>query len=312
MPMPRIIFFGNERLSSGYQSSCVILKALLDADYEIVAVVAHHTESKSSRNVRELEVAEVAKKAGIPVLTPNKPIEIINELRDLKADIGVLVAYGKIVPQEVIDIFPKGIVNIHPSLLPKYRGSTPVEQVILDGAHETGVSIMQLVKEMDAGPIYVQEKLALNGRETKKELTDDLLATSKKLLLANLPTIIDGVLKPNNQKDSDATFCKQIEKTDGQIDWTKSAAQIEREIRAYAGWPKSYTKLGDLEIVITEAHTTPSASKDPGTVEIDDAQKLLMVCTSNGYLCIDKLIPAGKNEMPVSAFLAGYKDKITA
>jgi methionyl-tRNA formyltransferase len=247
MLLPRIIFFGNERLSSGYQSSCVILKALLDADYEIVAVVAHHTESKSSRNVRELEVAEVAEKAGIPVLTPNKPLEIINKLRDLKADIGVLVAYGKIVPQEVIDIFPKGIVNIHPSLLPRYRGSTPIEQAMLDGAEETGVSIMQLVKEMDAGPVYAQEEVALSGQETKKELTDRLLGVGKKLLLENLPMIIDGRLKPKDQNNNDVTFCKQIEKADGQIDWTKSAVQIDPEETTEVGSVASSPCLGLIQ-----------------------------------------------------------------
>lgn len=307
----KIVFFGNERLSSGYQSDCTILKALLEADYEVVTVVAHHTESKSSRNVRELEVAIVAKAAGIPVLTPDKPIEIITELREFGADIGVLVAYGKIVPQDVIDIFPKGIVNIHPSLLPKYRGSTPIEQAILDGASETGVSVMQLVKEMDAGPVYAQEKRALNGRETKKELTESLLDIGKKLLIDKLPSIIDGSLKPKGQNDSEATYCNQIEKTDGQIDWNKSAVQIEREIRAYAGWPQSRTTLGSVEVIITQAHSiTSDSSGEPGSIEIPTEDGILKINSGGGYLCIDKLKPLGKKEMPASAFLAGYKNKL--
>lgn len=307
----KIVFFGNERLSSGYESNCVILKSLLEAGYEVVAVVANHKEA-SSRNVRSLEVAEVAKKAGIPVFTPSKPDDIVDKLRSLKAEVGVLVAYGRVVPSEVISLFPKGILNIHPSLLPSYRGSTPIEQAILDGVDETGVSIMQLAEEMDAGPVYAQERLSLNGKETKQELTDALLKIGKNLILNVLPGVLDDSLEPTPQDDSKATFCKQISKEDGRIDWAKPATQIEREIRAYAGWPRSFAFLGRVEMIITKAHDVPSSFGDIGEINIEEDTGVLMVQAQDGYICVDQLIPAGKNEMPIRAFLSGYKDKLHA
>jgi methionyl-tRNA formyltransferase len=297
----KIVFFGNERLATGVTTGNWTLKELLIAGYEVVAVVSHN-ESTNSRKQRELEIAKVAGDNNIPVLLPAKPLDIIDELRAFKADIGILVAYGKIVPQSVIDIFPCGIINIHPSALPKHRGPIPLEAVILAGERTTAISIMQLVKEMDAGPVYAQASIS-SFKITKQELADASLTVGGMLLVEKLPAILDGSLKPIAQDDAQATYDKLIEKKDGLIDWQKSAQDIDREIRAYAGWPKSQTTLGGVEVVITQASALDAIGA-PGLITIKGGS--ILVACKWGTLKIEKLTPAGKSEMTAQAFLAGY------
>lgn len=309
--MTKVVYFGNERLVSGLEKTTApVLNGLIARGYDVVAVVSHHSESKS-RNQRELEVAEIAKAHNIPLFLPSKPSEIIDELRALGADIAVLAAYGRIISQQIIDVFPLGIVNIHPSLLPKYRGPTPIESPILNGDSETGVSIMQLTAGMDEGPVYAQTRYPLSGKDGKFELYWRASELGANLLFDALPHIIDGSLTPTPQDDSQATYCKLIQKSDGIIDWSKPAEQIEREIRAYAGWPQSRAKIGAIEVIITKADVIPTSIGQPGDflVESSDAT-LLMVQTGDGCLEIDALKPLGKKEMPIRAFLAGYRSQL--
>lgn len=306
-----IVFFGNERIATGVTTEAPTLRALIKAGFDVKAVVSNF-ERGVSRNTRDLEIMATARQYNIPVLLPDKPSDIIDQLKSFRAEIAVLVAYGRIVPQSVIDIFPKGIINIHPSLLPAHRGPIPLESVILSGENKTGVSVMQLVRAMDAGPVYEQRELALNGSETKQDLANKLLNIGSSMVIELLPKILNGNITAVAQDDTRATYDQLIKKEDGRLNWNKSAEQLEREIRAYIEWPKSYTTFGDIEVIITQAHAVPSNfSEVVGEVEIqDDETKLLMVNCKNGYLCIDKLKPAGKKEMSVREFLAGYKDRI--
>jgi methionyl-tRNA formyltransferase len=299
-----LIFFGNERLATGVTTGAPTLQALIDAGYYVAAVVANFEQAKS-RNGRELEIAKVAEKHGIPVLLPNKPSEILSQLKSYNAQLGILVAYGRIVPQTVIDIFPRGIVNIHPSLLPQHRGPTPIESVILGGAHETGVSIMALVAAMDAGPVYDQARISLTGNETKQALVDTLLSHGKNLLIEALPGIIDGSLQPKPQDDSQTTYDRLLTKEDSILDLHKPAEQLEREVRAFIEWPKSRIMLVDTEIIVTKAHVLPLNNLKIGTIWLEHKQFGFQ--TSNGVLVIDALKPAGKPEMTAEAFLAGYR-----
>lgn len=290
-----LIFFGNERLSSGFApDGAPALQALIDHGYDIKAVVAHH-ENGRSRHARTLEIEEIARAHNIPVLLPDRPKEIIDELIGFGADAAVLVAYGRIIPQSVIDIFPHGILNIHPSLLPQYRGSTPIEQAILDGAAETGVSIMGLTKEMDAGPIYAQQRIPLTGTETKQDLTQTLLALGSQLIIDVLPSVLDGSANPRPQNDTDATYTSLFTKADGIIDPSKPALRLEREVRAYAVWPKSRLTLHDHQVVVTKAR-----------VAQDETDGELVIRCNPGYLEIIELIaPSGKT-MRGSDFKRGY------
>lgn len=293
----KIVFFGNERLSSGFApEGAPTLQKLIDAGYDVVAVVSNF-ERASSRSARELEIAEVAKKHNIPLLLPNKLSEIAEQLADFKADIGVLVAYGKIIPQSIIDIFPHGILNIHPSLLPKYRGSTPIETAILDGATKTGVSIMGLVKAMDAGPIYAQKEVALTGTETKQQLTAELLQLGSEMLIEVLPEVLNGTATPKTQNEADATFTRQLSKNDTLLDQKKPAEVLEREIRAFQTWPKSRITVFGHQIIVLEAAVVGEMTNEA----------LIIPCAGSTYLQINQLIaPSGKRMSGID-FIRGYR-----
>lgn len=300
----RIVFFGNERLVSGLESTdAPILSGLIEKGYTVVAIISHHSDSKS-RNQRPLEVAEIAKKYAIPLFLPAKPSDITQEIIDLKPDIAVLVAYGRIISQSVIDLFPRGIINIHPSLLPKYRGPTPIESAILNGDSQTGVSIMQLSAGMDDGPVYAQKTLELSN-DTKMALYQKIAAVSTELFFTVFPDILDGLATPSVQDDSKATYSRLIDKKDGVIDWNEPAETIERKIRAYAYWPQSKTQLAGLEVVIADATITSDIHLKPG--EIMATKNQLYIGTVTTAVAIKSIKPAGKKEMPVQAFLSGYK-----
>jgi methionyl-tRNA formyltransferase len=298
-----VVFFGNERLATGVHTEAPTLRRLIAAGYIVAAVITNY-EAGASRNVRDLEVAAVAAEHHIPVIINQKPGDIIDQLQSFGAVAGVLVAYGQIVPQKVIDLFPRGIVNIHPSLLPLHRGPTPIESAILQGETQTGVSLMRLSKAMDAGPVYGQQTVALDGTESKASLTSHLLDIGGEMLMQLLPAILDGTAPATPQEDSQATYDERITKPDGLIDWQKPAERLEREIRAYADWPKSRTTFNNLDVTITAAHVVDLAGK-PGTLTID--KKQLVVHCGDQALAIDRLVPAGKKEMPIEAFLAGYR-----
>jgi methionyl-tRNA formyltransferase len=300
----RILFFGNERLATGVTTVAPTLKSLKDAGYQIDAVVVAQSDLGKSRNRRAPEIVELAENLGIDVLAPKNLMQTMDQLASFGAEAGVLVAYGKIVPKAIIDIFPRGIINIHPSLLPAHRGPTPIESVILNGESKTGVSLMGLSADMDSGPIFAQRSLELSGSETKQQLADKLLAIGKDMLMENMPAILDGSLQPTSQSNEHVTYDKLIAKDMSQVKWDKPAEQLVREIRAYAYWPRSRTTLSGIDIIITGAHTQTGLG-EPG--KLVPQSKGLGVYTGNGVLEIDNLIPAGKKEMTAESFLAGYK-----
>lgn len=302
----RILFFGNERLATGVSTIVPTLRALLAAGYDVAAVVVAQGEQGQSRRTRQLEVKQVAVEHNIPVIAPADLDEAASELASFDAKAAVLIAYGNLVPQAILDLFPVGIINVHPSLLPLHRGSTPLESVILEGAAETGVSLMRLASKMDAGPIYAQEKIELKGSETKQELADKLSVIGSKLVIEHLPAILSGSLRPTPQDEAAASYDELITKAAGQLDWSKTAVRLEREIRAYSGWPRSRARLGSTEVIITKAHVTDDSGQ-PGNSWIESRQ--LGVYASEGNLIIDSLIPSGKPEMPAAAFLAGHNLK---
>lgn len=303
-PSKKLVFFGNERLSSGFNATgAPLLSGLIQNGYQVLAIVAHY-EPGQSRKKRELEVAEVAKNYNIPVLLPHKPADIAAQLESYQAEAGILAAYGKIIPQEIINVFPRGIINIHPSLLPKYRGPTPVEQAILDDTRQTGVSIMQLEKQMDAGPVFAQTTVDLNGKETKFQLTSMLLRLGTSLLLQHIDDILTGRLLAQPQDDSKATYCQLIQKKDGLINWQKPAIVLEREIRAYANWPGSRTHLFNQDVIVEEASVIPSELA-PG--EPMGSAGGILVGSSQNALLITKLRPSGRSSMRAVDFLRGLR-----
>ena len=301
-----ILFFGNERLATGVTTDAPVLRALIEAGYKITAVVASH-EDPVSRTRRGLEIGTLAHSYDIPVLLPGKSMPLKEKLKGHEAEVAVLVAFGKIVPQEVVDAFPRGIINIHPSLLPKHRGPTPIESVILGGEALTGVSIMKLGRVMDAGPIYGQSEVNLKGNESKQQLANTLLEVGKSMLLELLPGILEGSIVAVPQDNKAATYDKLIFKQDGVIDWRKPATRLEREVRAYMEWPKSRATLAGKEVVITKAKVA-AESGQPGKIKVD-GKRLIVFCGEQA-LEILELKPSGKPAMSAQAFLAGYRAKM--
>lgn len=303
--MPRIVFFGNERIATGVTTVCPTLQKLIDAGYDIAAVVVNHDE-KASRTTRVLEIADLAAGHEIPVYSPDKPLDISDKLRSLEADLGVLVAYGRIVPQSMIDIFPSGIVNIHPSLLPLHRGSTPIESAILGGEERTGVSLMKLSSQMDAGDVYAYSELVLTGEESKQHLADELLEIGSEMLLAVVPRLLEGDILGRPQDHDHATYDQLIRKSDGTMDLSKTATQLAREVRAYFGWPGSKMVIAGKDAVVTAAHVAEEEIINVDKKSTFIANKQLCLQAAEGILVIDELRPAGKGTMTASAFLAGY------
>lgn len=296
--MPRsskLVFFGTEDFS------LPSLKALFDAGYDIAAVVTKpDTKRGRGKQLVEPTVKTFAKANNIMVLQPRKLTEIEKELTKIDAGAGVLVSYGKILPQKILDIFETvGIVNIHPSLLPKYRGPAPIEAAIEHGDEMTGISIMKLTAGMDEGPIFVQNKYPLAGTETRPELTASLAEEGAKLLVESLPSILDGSLKPTKQKNSDVSYTSLISKPDGILDpATDDAYVIERKIRAHLGFPKSRIKIRNNDVILTAAKVVNEPS----------SKTLTITCSNNTYLEVCELIaPSGKS-MSGADYLRGYSN----
>lgn len=292
----RIIFFGNERLVSGLtQTDTPVLRSLIEAGYEVCAVVANDAGTKS-RKQKVLEVAELARANNIPVHTPHRPMDIYDELAAYQADAGVLVAYGRIVPQTLIDLFPYGIINIHPSLLPAYRGPSPIESAIANGDESTGVSIMALSAKMDAGPVYHQIEYHLPQYETAPHLSQKLAHLASSELIAALPKIFDGTLPPAAQDETKATYCQLISKDDARLHPNSQTAEhAERLVRAYKAFPRARIVVGDHELIVLAAHISTEASHSLSVQFMDHA-----------FLTLDEVIaPSGKT-MSAEAFIKGY------
>lgn len=295
MNKPKLVFFGNERLATAVGTDVPVLRALVAGDFQVAAVVVSHSPAVSRRQ-RPLEIVDVAHAYHIPVLMPEKLSTIAAKLHGLKAEAGVLVAFGRIIPQEILDIFPKGIINIHPSLLPKLRGSTPVETAILNGLEQTGVSLMRLTAEMDAGPVYVQKKIGLTENETKLELAQLLSNEGAKLLADNLEDILSGRLKPKFQDETEADYTRLLSSQDGNIDFNEPAEDIERKVRAFLGFPKTKAKVFGRDIIITKARVADS---------LHDGQ--LVLKAQPGFIEITELIAPSGRIMSGADFMKGYQ-----
>jgi methionyl-tRNA formyltransferase len=286
-----IIFFGTEEFS------LTVLEGLIEAGYNVAAVVTK-PDSKKGRGQQLVmpSVKVLAAKHDITVWQPTKVAEINEDIKALGPVTGVLVSYGKIIPQSTIDLFTPGIINIHPSLLPKYRGPTPIESAIRNGDDKTGVSIMLLDADMDTGPVYTSQEFALQGTETRADLYRSLAVMGTDLLLETLPGIMDGSLSPTAQDNGQATYCQLLTKEDAVLDLTKlTAKEAERTVRAHLGSPKSKLTINAHTIIVTKAH-------------VSDQQKtpLDVVCRDGAYLSIDELIAPSGRHMDGGAFLRGY------
>ncbi len=293
--MTKLMFFGTEDFS------VPTLQKLIEANYKIVAAVTKpDTLRGRGHKLDQPAVKKIAAVNNIKVLQPAKVTEILPEIQKLQPEVGVLVSYGKIIPESIIEAFPKGIINIHPSLLPIYRGPSPIESAILNGDKVTGISIMSLEKAMDAGPVYLQERIELSGIETKNELYDQFSRQGAKLLIENLPRILDGSIKSTSQDESEATYCQMITKSDGDLDpITMTADECERRIRAFIGWPKTRINLLGKNIIVTKARVLADFSGDKWPDVI--------LCKNNSALQITEIVSPNGKQMKTADYFRGLR-----
>lgn len=295
---PRIIFFGTGNLS------LESLKAI-ENDYQICAVVTKKDSTSPNGNKQVPPIKKYAVSKEYKIFQPEKLADINDDLAELKPEAAVLVAYGKIIPQSTIDIFPKGIINVHGSLLPKYRGASPIETSILDGAKETGVSLMILTAGMDEGPVIATEAIKIGPYITRSQLYEEMIILAQRILKEKLPQYLSGKLAPQPQDDSKATYTKLIKKEDGKLDFSKSAVELERQIRAYQNWPGSFFEYNKKNIEIIEAKINET-KHIPGKLFKFD--KHLAIGAKAGSLVIAKLKPEGKKIMTGVDFLNGHQE----
>lgn len=298
-----LVFFGTEDFSLS------ALKALVEHDYNVLCVVTKQdTKRGRGRKLSPPSVKVFAQDNSIPVIQDASMETIARELASYPANVAVLSAFGRIIPKAILKMYPVGIVNIHPSLLPRWRGASPIEQTILSGDKQAGVSLMMLVKEMDAGPVFTQEAIDLNGNETSIDLYETLSALGSKLLIENIDQIISSELIPRNQNEGAATFAPVITKEDAEIDWNDEAEIIDRKVRAYVRWPGSKTTLGSTRVTVCRGYPTTSNSSEntePGEITVVSETGLIVVTCLRGSYCITRLKPDGKREMDTAEFLRG-------
>jgi len=297
-----VVFFG---------SGPVAAKSLelLSKNFVIEAVI---TKPKPEHHKEDFPVLTVAKNLSVDIFTASnrKDLSELFSSKHFSSDLGVLIDYGIIVGRDIIDSFPKGIINSHFSILPQWRGADPITFSILSGQESTGVSLMLLVEKMDEGPLISYGEYQLPMDITTPVLTNHLIHFSNQMLTNEIPRYLAGAEpSPQTVTGRKVSYSRKLTKEDGVIDWSKPAVQIEREVRAFIEWPKSKAKIAGKDVTITEASVVEvDSKKKPGRVQAID-QKLIVTCGEDG-LQITKLIPSGKNEMTADAFINGHKQQL--
>ena len=286
------------------------LEGLIKDDFfEILAVITQ-PDKKSGRGqtLKPTPVKELALRHNLPVWQPAKITEIKEKITETNPDLVVVVAYGQIIPQNILDLPKLGFVNLHASLLPQYRGASVIAAPILNGDKYTGVTVMKMEAGLDTGPIIKQNKIKLEKRETLESLHDKLAKEGAKLLTDSLKEYTQSKITPQKQEESKASYAPKTTKEEGEINWEETAELIEKKVRAFNPFPGTYTKLGDkfLKIKKVKPEVLPINKFPPGKIFLFK-NDLAVQCGQNA-LVIERLQPEGKREMSSQQFLQGHGD----
>ncbi|AVO02454.1 methionyl-tRNA formyltransferase [Staphylococcus simulans] len=304
--MSRIIFMGTPDFSTK------VLEMLI-AKEDVIAVVTQPDRPVGRKRVMTPPpVKEVALQNGIEVYQPEKisQSEDLQTLIDLKPDLIVTAAFGQILPKALLDAPRLGAINVHASLLPKYRGGAPIHQAIIDGEKETGVTIMYMAPKLDAGDIISQQAIDIEANDDVGSMHDKLSFLGADLLAKTLPDIINGTNERIEQNEEEATFASNISREDERIDWSKSAQDIYNHIRGLSPWPVAYTKLDDKNMKLYQAHIVEGKEGKPGEI-IETTKKAIIVGTgSSDAIALTDIQLSGKKCMPTANFLSGYQDDL--
>ena len=301
----RIVFAGTPEFASAH------LQAILDSEHEVIAVYSQPDRPAGrGQKLKPSPVKELALKHDIPVYQPKslRNDEAQKELTDLNADLMVVVAYGLILPQEVLDTPTFGCINVHGSILPRWRGAAPIQRAIEAGDKESGVTIMQMDVGLDTGDMLIKACCPINEKDKASDLHDRLIEVGRPALVEAIDAISEGSIKAEKQDDDEACYAHKMSKEEAHLDWSKSAAQLDCQVRAFNPWPVTTTRLDDLGIRIWEAEAVAEDSgKEPGTLVNADKNGLDIACAS-GILRVTKLQLAGSRAMSAQDLLNSKKD----
>ena len=310
----KIIFIGTPEFGAN------ILEELIKENFEPSLVIT--TPDKPVGRKKEITsppVKVLAKKYKIKILQPERIMECLNEIEEIKPDLIVVAAYRELIPQKILDIPKKGSLNVHPSLLPKYRGSSPIQTSILRGEKETGVSIILMDEKMDHGKIVSNVKYKISSDNNHEKLSEELSDLAAKLLIKTIPNWMKGKIKPTPQNDSQATYTKRLKREDGKIDWGNSAEEIERKIRAFYPWPGTFTeakikensekkKIKILKVeIMKQTKICPSGPNGKTFLAPNDK---IAVQTGKDFLIVEGFQIEGKKPTTSKDFLKGNSDFI--
>ncbi|WP_121439843.1 methionyl-tRNA formyltransferase [Salisediminibacterium halotolerans] len=301
--MMKIVFMGTPDFS------VPILRGLVTDGWQVPLVVTQPDRPKGrKKTMTPPPVKEEAQRLGIDVYQPEKIADRDAAARVLETepDIIVTAAFGQILPRAILDAPPHGCINVHASLLPKYRGGAPIHRSVINGENEAGITIMYMVEKLDAGAMLSRQSIPIEAEDTAGSMHDKLSVLGKDLLLETLPKLINGEINPEEQDEQQATFAPNIKKEDERLNWSKPAAAVYNQIRGLSPWPVAYTTVNGERIKIWQASLLDAAAeKEPGTVTAAGPDGIDVVCGDGRQVRLLTLQPAGKNQMNAETFLNG-------
>jgi len=300
----RVVFFGTP------QFAVPSLEQLIQSAHDVVGVVTQPDRPRGrGQKVTDAPVKVTAVQHGLPVFQPARlrDPEVKETLTRWAPELGVVAAYGKILPESVLNLPRFGMINVHASLLPRYRGAAPVQRAVIDGMPETGVTIMRMVLDLDAGGMFAKVTRPIGSDETSDIVERDLAHLGASLLLHVIDDLAAGRAVEEPQNDSLSTYASKITKEEGLIDWTLAATDIHNRVRGLYPWPHAFSYLNGERLIVMRSHVAPEpTSADPGTI-VDVSSGAISVATGHAErLAIDEVQPEGRRAMKVRDYLAGH------
>jgi methionyl-tRNA formyltransferase len=303
----RLIYFGTPSFAEP------TLAALIDSRHEVAAVITQPDRARGrGQKVTHAPVKARALAHDLPVLQPGslKSDETLDLIRSFNAEIGVVAAYGKILPQVLLDMFPRGLINVHASLLPRWRGAAPIHRAILAGDRVTGVTIMRVVLALDAGPMLSRVEVPIDPNITSDALEAVLATKGAGLLIDTLDALERGTAVEVAQDDALVTYAKKIERADGQVDWTKTAREIHNQIRGLQPWPMASAIFAGKRVILRSSvvHADDAPAMAPGAI-VEASGDMLRVATGSGILRITSIQVEGGRPQTAREFINGFRPR---
>ena len=300
----RLVFLGSGRFA------VPSFEALLDAGHDVAAVVTQpDRRAGRGRGNAPPPVKPAAEARGVPVFQPQRIAapDAVEALARLEPELGVVVAYGQLLPRTVLDVPPRGLVNVHASLLPAYRGAAPIQWAVVNGETHTGVTTMLLDEGLDTGPLLLARRTAIGADENAAELQERLAPLGAEILIETLEGLAGGTVLPQPQDHARASRAPLIRKEDGRIDWTRPAAELACRVRGFFPWPGSTTTLAGQHLKVLRAAVAAPGPGEPGLLVAFEHEGMVVACGGETRLRLIEVQPANRRPMPARAFASGAR-----